>query len=199
MKALEIIKKYKLESYFKILLLENEANVSPYHNLWHTLTVFENCSMITESEKINKEQTRNILIAAMFHDFNHSAGKLKDSDNVKKAIDKFVSVSEEKEEDDKFVIDLIKATEFPYVVENPDIYQQIIRDADMLQLTKDDWIQMAIIGLKTEFNKDLKEHLNGQINFLNSIKLYTKMGNTIWNKCKNEIISDTKYLYDIVK
>jgi HD superfamily phosphodiesterase len=199
MKSLEIIKKYKLEQYFKILLLENESNVAPYHNLWHTLTVFENSAMIAESEEINKEQIRIILIAAMFHDFNHSTGKLKDSENVKNAILKFKAVSEEKEEDDNLIINIIKATEFPYVIENPDIYQQIIRDADMLQSTKEDWIQMVIIGLKTEFNKDLKEHLNAQINFISNIKLYTKMGNNIWNKYKNEVISDTRYLYDIIK
>lgn len=199
MRFLEIIKKYKLERYIKYILDESTSNLLPYHNLYHVMSVVEYIHDISISENIYKTEVRLLVIAALFHDFNHSGGKLKDAENVKNAIKAFEDISEENDIDNKFITDVIKATEYPYVIDEPNIYQEIIRDADLLQGSKDNWIQQIVLGLSSEFKQDISKFIDVQSNFLKDLKFNTKKANEIWNSVKKDRVADIKYLDEIIK
>lgn len=199
MRFLEIIKKYKLERYIKYILDESTSNLLPYHNLYHVMSVVEYIHDISISENIYKTEVRLLVIAALFHDFNHSGGKLKDAENVKNAIKAFEDISEENDIDNKFITDVIKATEYPYVIDEPNIYQEIIRDADLLQGSKDNWIQQIVLGLSSEFKQDISKFIDVQSNFLKDLKFNTKKANEIWNSVKKDRFADIKYLDEIIQ
>ena len=44
------------------------------------------------------------------------------------------------------------------------ILQKVIRDADMMHLLEDDYIQQVMIGLSTELNMTFKEFIPIQLN-----------------------------------
>jgi len=68
----EIFKEYDLGKYLKIVLENNEANNLPYHNLYHTMYVAYNSYKIAVPEILTEEKVRVQILAALFHDFNHS-------------------------------------------------------------------------------------------------------------------------------
>jgi len=194
-----LIKFYQLENYFNILLKHNLSNDAPYHNLYHTLCVMENASLCLtheEENKFTKEQRRNTLIASLFHDFNHSKGKDSDDINVQTAIDSFLKYSLETEENNNFIIDIIKATQYPYVINEEilTIFQKIIRDADLLQLFRENYIQQNIIGLSTEMNKPIEEFLNSSLSFYKNIKFHTKYGKIQQELHLSSIIEDVEFM-----
>jgi HD superfamily phosphodiesterase len=142
---LEIIKKFKLEYYLNVILTNNNGNTNLYHNFYHTQCVTTNCYKIAiDTDTYEENDIKILLIAALFHDFNHSGGKLKnDSENVKLAIEGFQKYTKESKEDTEFICDLIKITEFPYNADNDSklsIRQQILRDADVMQWLEPNFI-----------------------------------------------------------
>ena len=131
--------KFKLKQYMGIILRENESSMIPYHNTRHLFNVcLATDSLIYEYRTIlTYEQKRALYIAALFHDMNHSGGKFSDTVNIKKAIATVVQYIQPKESDafTDEVINLIKATEYPYVISKKDLTlsQKILRDADLYQ------------------------------------------------------------------
>ena len=94
LEAIEIIDKHDyLQKGFKYVINNSTSNDAPYHNLNHLLTILKYVYNGLEVEGItDKEEVKNILIAALFHDVDHSAGKKKDDENIimaKSAIKKF--------------------------------------------------------------------------------------------------------------
>lgn len=133
-KTLEIIGKYQLEYYLKVLLTENKGNTNPYHNFHHTITMMRRVYEIARIENVDETNIRLMLIAALFHDFNHSGGKFKnDSDNIDYALDAFLMDSQENVEDELDIGLLICSTQYPYNADyEPTFLEKILRDADML-------------------------------------------------------------------
>lgn len=200
--TLQIIKKYKLEDYFKILITENKGNNNPYHNFYHTCCVIKNCYFIAKSENIYDKKIRLILIAATFHDFNHSGGKLSDDKNVKIAIDSFKKYTKESEADNFYIENIIKSTQFPYNKNDKlSISQKVIRDADILQRFEENWMQQYIFGLNKELNgkDDLSiDILEKNEKFEDSLEIFTKYAKNI---CETKGISnkeDINYLKQIL-
>jgi len=76
---------------YNYVLKTNNGNRNPYHNNEHTLFVFNVCMKLFDIYKKEyklKSRDRYALgLAAIFHDYNHSGGKLKDSDNIKLALE----------------------------------------------------------------------------------------------------------------
>lgn len=203
MNPLDIIKEFKLDNYLKIILNQNKANNLSYHNFYHSLCVMKNCYEIYNSFEIKHEKyTRLLCIASLFHDFNHSGGKLKDNENIQIAIESFILVSQESEEDNKIIIDTIRATEYPYVIENDDLslLQEIIRDADLLQICEDNWLQQIILGLTNELNLSLETLLSGEkIFLLNNMNFHNKYAEEKWKKIKENRFNDIDYLTNLIK
>lgn len=188
-----IIKNYNLEDYFSKLLVWNTANKAPYHNLYHTLCVMKNCLKIVEYENIDTN-IRNLLVASLFHDFNHSQGSAPDSWNVKKAIEIFLEFSQETDVESEKIVDIIKATEYPYVITDLNIEQKIIRDADLLQIFEDNYFQQNIVSLGIEMRKDLKESLEMSLKFYSNLNYYTMYGKKIHTENIESVLNDVIFM-----
>ena len=139
--AIQIVKEYNLEHYFR--LIWNCPNVSVM------ILVHEAC----EYHEIDKVTTRLLLIAALFHDYDHTGIMGDDSVNIKRAIKSLTLYIAEK--DYKYFHEIqsyIRATEFPHqemahVDENLPLF--IMRDADTAYTLNERWIQ-SVIGIGIE-------------------------------------------------
>lgn len=75
----------------KKYITENNDTENYYHNNKHMLDVFNNSMMLFDQYK--KEYELKTLdkiclgLAALFHDYKHSGGKLKDDENIEIALD----------------------------------------------------------------------------------------------------------------
>lgn len=185
------------------MLLYNEGNNNPYHNIYHITTMVKNLYFIANDEGIDDKIIRLIIIAGLFHDFNHSGGKFKDdSDNVKIAIEAFKKYSKENDKDNQFIINLITITKYPYEkTDNLTLYEKIMRDAVLLQFTDDNFIQEILFGLNKEMNKSdilTVDLLNNQIKFINGSKFYTEYANLKAMRKINYRVEDCEYLIKIL-
>ncbi len=159
--------------YFKILFQEATNRYHPYHNFRHMLHVtweaYDGCIY----HKLSPREFRNVLVAAMFHDFNHS-GCSAGSDDLEilhsiHAFEKYMDPIDT--EYAGIIISHIKATEYPYVVQEEElsIGSRILRDADMSQVFSGAWIQQILFGLSLEMRVSPEDFLKKQEMFVKRI------------------------------
>lgn len=185
MDVLKVIERYdELEKGFSWIMKNSTSNDLPYHNFNHLLTVvryvYEACKRYELEEKDEKE----LLVAALFHDVNHSGGKETDDVNVrvaKDAIRNFIKENNFSVDSDE-VCRIVDATQYPYVIDvsDLDLKQKIIRDADLMQVYEYNWIQQNMMGLCSELNVTMDRMIEGQKKFLSSAEF-----NTDWGKEKH--------------
>jgi len=182
LEAIEIIDKHDyLKKAFKYIILNSKSNHHPYHNLNHLLTVLKYCYLGALSENVKDEkELRELLIAAIFHDVDHTAGKEKDDVNIKnskKAIKSFVE-QEDIDVDLEKINAILDATQYPYVLESKDLdlRQKLIRDADLMQVFEYNWIHQNIAGLSTELKMNFIDFVVPQRKFLDSAEFNTNWG-----------------------
>lgn len=197
---LRIIQSFKLEFYFHILLIENKGATNPYHNNYHILTVFINCYKAAKKERLEKKEIRILLIAALFHDFNHSAGQYTDDVNVKNSISAFWKYSVESEIDSEKIIEIIKATQFPYIIPENElsIEQKIIRDCDLMQWYESNYLQQVFYGLSQEMKLNFKDSPLGYIKFLEGMKPMTKHGKYMHDKFMQKRKNDMQFIDKLI-
>ena len=71
-------------------LLENNTSSHPYHNTRHCINVFNTAIDIADDLcELDDNDITSLGLACLFHDFNHSGGKLKDRENIEIALDEF--------------------------------------------------------------------------------------------------------------
>lgn len=202
-KSLKIIKKLNLDNYLNSLIKYNVGNNNPYHNFYHTMTVVKNIYYIGKSIDMDWDKLRLLVIAGIFHDFNHSAGKLKDPENISNAIDAFYQFTEETEEDSEFVSDMIKITQFPYNKEDVlNEYHKVIRDADIMQFLEKNYIQQVLFGLGNEIsgsNELTVVQLENQIKFMETIEIFNDYTKHKMKKKIQDKIEDITYLIRVLK
>lgn len=131
-------------------------------------------------------------LAALFHDFNHSGGRLKDSENIELALvslKEFINTFTKYEYIRTAVEKIIIATEFPHLDIELDILQKIIRDADTMGGIIEGW-QSVVSNLASEYNKTLKEFIPSQIKFLDTVKFNTDYCNQLLQSNKEGIIEE---------
>lgn len=147
----------------------------PYHNLQHAFTVAINAMRIADSVAMPRMDRAVLLVAALYHDFGHSAGELTDDENIRIAVEgvrqhltpalgsPFVDA----------VVDLIPITEYPFTREPESLCEKVLRDADLLQHFEPDG---------ERFTKGLAEELGFEITrestvtFLMAQQMYTEAG-----------------------
>ena len=205
MEALTIImSNTTLKSAFEYVVRTNKSNAAPYHNLRHLLFMVEECDSAAEHHKVTGALRVNLLLAALFHDYNHSAGKLSDSDNIKNAFEGFlewhntnnlgvVNIS--------VVKSLIEATEYPYTIDSLELnlVQGIIRDADLMMSTEYDWLNTVIVGLGVELNQNCIKNMSiNQLVFLKGVKMNTDWGKKEWSRKSPNVFIKFKQLIDLL-
>ena len=182
---LEILTECKLDKYFSVLALHNTANSAGYHNFNHIKTVVIYCYEMVLFTYFENSDRRALLLAALFHDFNHSQGKFDDTYNVSIAIDNMKKwcLGIESAYTIDLATELMRATEVPHVIPDDKLteLQKVIQDADCLQMCSDDFIQTTLIGYcQQEFGSlDFKKNLEGELKFLPTLKYHTKTAQKI--------------------
>lgn len=167
--------------YFRMVFNHARNLRYPYHNFRHMMHVLWLChnACIYYKALLTPREMRNLLIAALFHDFDHSGLMGDDDINIMRALRAL-----EKHllpEDRPYLEDismLIKATEYPYKVSTGTLglMAQIIRDADVSQALSVAWVQQVIFGLAGEWGKKPIEILKMQGPFMTGLKFWTKWG-----------------------
>jgi hypothetical protein len=179
----------------KTYILENNIVENDYHNNEHMINVFNNAMVLFENYKDEYGLTpydKLILgLAALFHDFNHSGGKLKDSENIELALASLKDFLNSIDKSDLYndIENIIVATEFPHLDIDLDSLQKIIRDADTMGGIIEGW-QSVVKNLASEYNKTLEEFIPTQIKFLNSVKFNTDYCNQLLKDNKDAIITE---------
>lgn len=153
--------------------LENCLSLNvPYHNMRHTLGMMYHIIRIYELSndgsheyygfRLSQEDLYVLLVSALFHDYNHSAGRFADDVNVNNAINGLrACVTEILEPSDTRDMLLtrcernIRATQYPYVISDDilDLHQRIMRECDILVILFDDMVTQSIMGLSLEMHQ----------------------------------------------
>src|ERR1700730_2533693 len=134
------------------------------------------------SHELPPRRMRALLIAALFHDFDHTGRPHREEDpdgiNIEIAIS---GLRRYLASEDRALMPgietLIEATHFPYGVDSQklDLLGKIIRDADLAQALSPVWIQQLVIGLAREAGVSPLAMLKVQSSFLTSLRF-----NTAW-------------------
>jgi hypothetical protein len=152
----------------------------------NAMTLFnEYVDDLTPNDKLN------LGIAALFHDFNHSGGKLKDDENIELALTALKEYLDDTNKSDLYndVKKIIIATEFPHKDINLNLTQKIIRDADTMGGISKDCMSVAK-ALAKELNKTFEDFIPTQIKFLQSAKYNTDYCNQLLANNKEKIIKE---------
>ncbi|NTW14249.1 MAG: 3',5'-cyclic nucleotide phosphodiesterase [Candidatus Moranbacteria bacterium] len=172
-----------LRYYFRYLFNQAKNLGLPYHNFQHMIHVMVMChaACMYYRDRLTPRQIRNILIAAMLHDLDHSGMPGHDDLNIERAIRGLESCLLPEDKDhaaDIFAI--LRATQFPHVgsSESLPLQMRIIRDADLTQSFSYVWIQSNIFGLSREHGISPIEMLHRQIPFLEGIEFHTEWAKT---------------------
>jgi len=168
-----------LIEYFQTVFYHAQNLKYPYHNFRHIFHVVWLCyqACIFYIGTLTPREMRNLLIAALFHDFDHSGMIGNDDLNIERAVRGFKRyIMKEDQGHVEEIISLIRATEYPYKVssESLTLLSQIIRDADMSQALSEAWIQQVIFGLASEWNKKPIEVLEMESIFHKNLKFHTE-------------------------
>jgi len=189
-----------LKNAFNYTINNNTSIVAPYHNQAHIMNM---CNTITEiyliEQKITEKEYVLLLLAALFHDINHSQGKLSDDKNIEIALryfEVFVNQLDMTIDSDDFddVILLIKTTQYPYVIDAETESQKIIRDADLSQIFNyNSNFGHNVCGLKIELAKDMSwvEFMVNNNKFVENVNFETEY---MKNKMINEKENLSEYL-----
>lgn len=181
-----------LRDAFKYIVSKNKSNLAPYHNFNHMMLVTQQIynGFQNSNEKL---PYWNLLLAGMFHDMNHTMGGETDEINVKlacMALKDWWKYSGSKidisfmEVDINEIINIIKATQYPYVINDEDLTrpQQLIRDCDLLIVMQSNWFQ-NLLGLNDEMSvNDINLVLSKSIDFYNNVTMRTDWAKEIHEK-----------------
>ena len=188
-----------LKHYFKLIFEAPNVN-NPYHNFRHMMHVMWECFDATRFYKLDKRESRTLLISAMFHDFGHKGTISNDKQNIEtslRAVSKYLL-----EEDKDLLYDikeLISATEFPYTNQELSQNAQILRDADMSQIFSDSWLQQVIFGLALESQITPTDLLKQQLEFIPNIKFNTGWATEKFATQKEVRLKEVKELLNILE
>lgn len=179
----------------KTYILENNLVENDYHNNEHMINVFNNAMILfnhyKDEYKLPPYHKLVLGLAALFHDFDHSGGRLKDSENIELALVALKEFLKTINKSDLYddIKNIIVATEFPHLDIDLDILQKIIRDADTMGGIIEGW-KSVVTNLASEYNKTLVEFIPSQIKFLDTVKFNTDYCNGLLKNNKEKIIEE---------
>ena len=195
--------------YFRAIF-NNARNLNnPYHNFRHIFHVlwlcYDGCMYYSQdnSYKISRRKIRSLLIATMFHDFDHSGRTGQDDLEIARALrglEKHIA------DEDRPYLDEIKemiiGTEFPHRVpaDKLSLGGRILRDADVSQALSNVWIQQILFGLGTEMGLTPMKVLEMQEGFLSNLHFNTEWAQTRFNPTVVQTkIAEAKALLSFLK
>ncbi len=171
-----------LTHYFVAVFTKARNLTNPYHNFRHLFHVLWMCYDAARyyRSQVSPLEIRALLIASIFHDFDHSGRVGQDDLEIERAIRGLIAnLAPEDGALLPLIKRLIQATEYPYKVPSEELtlLEQILRDADMSQTFSDVWIQQSLFGLSAELGMSPLQMLTTQEGFLLSLQFTTEWAN----------------------
>lgn len=185
--------------------IQNPSNGVPYHNLDHMLTVVKWCGRLSGMCELLPAEEKALILAAIFHDYDHTAGVADDAVNIERALKGLTEFAEIHRIDEELLLAAsanIRVTQFPFILAPQTISQKIIRDADLLQSLEPDRQEVLIGGLRKELEVRLKrkitrrEFCENQVKFLGELKLFTTPAQVIFDAAKPYLFSEFAAIAD---
>ncbi|HTW96955.1 MAG TPA: HD domain-containing protein [Candidatus Methylomirabilis sp.] len=164
--------------YFRIVFFQAKNLNNPYHNFRHLTHITWLCyqACLFYEKELSAWQMRNLLMAALFHDYGHSGVFGRDDLNIAIAITSLKKCVLAKDRHSlPEIFYLIRASEYPRPIppEKLELGAQILCDADLSQVLSKAWLQQNIFGLAKESGKSPLEMIKRQIFFLKKMKFAT--------------------------
>jgi len=165
--------------YYFNIIFQAPNIINPYHNFRHLMyvlcAVYEGGKFMNYHKLFGRRNFRALLIAAMFHDYDHDGKMGNDEVEIDRAIMNVKKHLLPSDYDLIYIIcNFIRATQFPHVECEQNMGTDIIRDADISQLFDDEWIQQIIFGLSREMNISPFKMLEVQLSFIHNITFKTQ-------------------------
>lgn len=201
---------------WKHVEVTNPGRDNAYHNTRHMqavaqlsldlLRVTPEYLTMTAEERTFSEVV--VVVAGMWHDYGHTAGRLSDAENIKIATTAFIDYLVAAEgvavhapspmvqySNDLLadrVSDVLYVTEFPFIHNPSSIEQRVVRDADLLYTFSNETCTI-LGGLYAEILPKLNgmsftEFVQGQKAFHDNVVLYTLPGKAIHSQQATRII-----------
>lgn len=204
MKEIQIIQNskftFELIKVLRFVIKNNKSIRLPYHNLNHALTMLRYFNEVKND--FSEETQLNIQIAILFHDFNHSGGKLSDTENIELALRGLRDYTREgylrEDFSYKKIEEIIRATQYPYLDIKCTQEQLLIRDLDLMGFFEPNIIQQNVLGLSQEMNIPLNEFLPKQIVFMKSTKFNTPYFINNYQSKMNKVIEEMEYFNNLI-
>jgi hypothetical protein len=165
------------EAVLETISLQNPSARAPYHGYQHLLTVTLNCWEGAAYAGLDAATTRDLILAALFHDFGHFQRTVRDSLNIEAAVAGVLNnfpkcLPELTVLETERVLALIRATEYPHGATDS-VAAGIIQDADMMQTLEPDGTRF-LDGLGKEMGRRITAAQNEE--FLNAYEPRTEWG-----------------------
>jgi len=193
-----IFKHYKLTEYLEYFRQHTSHQTQGYHNQCHSYSVALNCYEGAMNTALLTSNDRTaLLLAGLFHDFNHTQNTdtyyQTDAVNIRIAVSGFLEIHSKVKHpvDDvvrRKVVYLIQTTEYPYKTPSNKLQcplAKIIRDADLMNIYEQPKVALQQLkGLYQEklnmmFNENVpaeKQWMEDNKTFLKSVKFITQWG-----------------------
>jgi hypothetical protein len=182
--ALEIVADRLGISHYLDYFLKHNYSTAEYHSIYHGICVALNAYEGAQHEKLSNSQTKSLVLASIFHDYDHSGGTLPDTGNIIRAIrglteaayhDKTFGMELTIEEFTQ-TIQILGITKYPYEKTPESLMEKIIRDADLMQAYENDLVVLKnqYDGLHIEIERSVptkftrEEFAKGQRSWLDS-------------------------------
>jgi 5'-deoxynucleotidase YfbR-like HD superfamily hydrolase len=173
----------------------NPSEGAPYHNTSHMLYMAWLADEFFQAHSSEAQSTCNeraMIVAALFHDFDHSGGNEPDSVNIDRAVAAWHTAYEKlqpKYMDPRLVEMFIRVTQYPYVGEAKTLEAKCLRDADLLYTTVMGNPHIVLRDLKAELEIQLKKEITKEEaaesykEFIRKAELNTEIGKIIRLQC----------------
>lgn len=155
-----------LKVYFRIIMRAPNV-LNPYHGIRHMLHVLWECYVGAIALGIDGDKLRCLLIAALFHDYDHMGQPGDDSINIERAVAgmKAHLLPEDKKHETK-IESLIRCTEYPHSGDPSSNLHALLRDVDLAQGLSESWIELILFRLSQEKGNTMENMLEQQERFL---------------------------------
>jgi hypothetical protein len=190
---------YQMQQLLLKDLEDNPSKDAPYHNNYHmvlmsriAVVILNDITTIPDIVIDHEWATLVVMTAGMLHDYAHTAGKSKDSTNILRAYihaESFIDNCPIPFPDrmKELVLDAIRCTEYPFVIEPKNYIERVIRDADILYAAVSGSSETIMEHLRSEIEVShgnaitYREILDNQKLFLESATLFTRAGKLMWD------------------
>ena len=170
-----------------------------YHNINHTINVFEACERIAKAENLSKKKTDLLLTAALFHDSGMLISYIEHEEASTKitneSLPDFDYTSDEIDEINKMIL----ATKLPQTAKT--LEEMILCDADLDYLGRDDFYMISHqLKYEWKINGVNKLSLRGwyelQASFLENHKYFTQTEINLREQKKLKHLKEIKNLLE---